>query len=71
MIEEIFERRAEEIDDQDIVEAFLAKVIHIRYAGYLILVFNPSRVIVRYTDGSQQESYMFDTRLAIAGHHSF
>jgi len=30
MIEEVLERRAEEVDNEDIVQAFLAKVINIR-----------------------------------------
>lgn len=30
MIKQIFERRTEEVDHQDVVEAFLAKVIDIR-----------------------------------------
>jgi len=30
MIEKVLERRAKEVDNQDIVETFLAKVINIR-----------------------------------------
>jgi hypothetical protein len=30
MIEKIFERRAEEVDDQDVVESFLTEIIDIR-----------------------------------------
>ena len=34
MVEEIFEGGAKEIDDQDVVEAFLAEVVDVRNAGY-------------------------------------
>jgi hypothetical protein len=33
VIKEIFERRAEEVDDQNVVEAFLAEVVDIRDTG--------------------------------------
>lgn len=32
-IEEVFQAGAEEVDDEDIVEAFLTKVVDLRYAG--------------------------------------
>jgi hypothetical protein len=35
VIEEIFEGRAEEIDDKDVVQAFLAKVIDIRNTSWI------------------------------------
>lgn len=40
MVEKVFERRAEEVDDEDVVKAFLAEVIDIWYAGYQISVLD-------------------------------
>jgi hypothetical protein len=34
VVEKVFERRAEEVDDEDVVKAFLTEVIDIRYASY-------------------------------------
>ena len=36
VVEKVFEGRAEEVNDEDIVKAFLTEVIDIRYAGYQI-----------------------------------
>jgi hypothetical protein len=33
MVKEVLERGAEEVDDQDVVQAFLAEVVHVRNAG--------------------------------------
>jgi hypothetical protein len=38
MVEEIFERGAKKIDDKNVVEAFLAKIVDIRDASYMALV---------------------------------
>lgn len=35
MVEEILETGAEQIDDQDVVQAFLAEVVDIRNAGWM------------------------------------
>jgi hypothetical protein len=40
VVEKVFERRAEEVDDEDVVKAFLTEVIDIRYAGYQISAWN-------------------------------
>lgn len=34
VVEEILERRTQEIDDEDVVKTLLAKVVHIGNAGY-------------------------------------
>jgi len=36
VVEQVFERRAKQIDDQDIVEPFLTKIIDIGYASWII-----------------------------------
>jgi hypothetical protein len=42
VIKKIFERRPEEIDDQNVVQAFLAEVVDIRDTGYCESVQWPS-----------------------------
>ena len=34
VIEQIFQTRSKQIDDQDVVESFLAKIVNVGYAGY-------------------------------------
>lgn len=38
MIEEVFQTRAEEIDNEDVMETFLAKVVYIRNAGCVEII---------------------------------
>lgn len=38
VVKEIFERWAEKVDYENVVEAFLAEIIHVRNAGYIALV---------------------------------
>lgn len=33
VVEQVLERRSKEINDEDVVKAFLAEVVHVRYAG--------------------------------------
>ena len=37
VIEEIFKGRAEEVNNKDVVQAFLTEIIYIRYAGCFLL----------------------------------
>lgn len=39
MVEEILQAGSEKVDDQDVVEALLAEVIHIRDTGYTLSAF--------------------------------
>lgn len=71
MIEQVFERRSEEIDDKDIVQAFLAEVVDIRYAGCDNL--EPNLMIVtsrQCTYDIRQVFCMFCIHPVIEGHHS-
>ena len=36
VIEEVFQAGSEKIDDEDVVQAFLAKVVHIRDSSYAL-----------------------------------
>jgi hypothetical protein len=38
VIEEIFERRAKKIDHENVVKAFLPKIVDIRDTSYLVLI---------------------------------
>jgi hypothetical protein len=38
VVEQVLQAGAEEVDDQDVVEAFLAKVIDVRDPGWRMLV---------------------------------
>ena len=38
MIEQVFKGGAEEVDDKNIVKAFLAEIIDIRYTSYIVSV---------------------------------
>ena len=38
VVEQVLQTGAEQIDDQDVVQALLSKVINIRNAGYMALV---------------------------------
>lgn len=37
VVEKVFQRRSQEIDDEYVMEAFLAKVVDVRYASLTIL----------------------------------
>jgi hypothetical protein len=71
MIEEVFKRGAEEVDHEDIVEAFLTEVIDIRNTSYLMSVYGSQNIALDVTHGSQREFCRFDIRLAVVEHRSF
>lgn len=68
MVEKIFERGAEKVDNKNVVKAFLAEIIYIRDTSYLIISNSRFGDCLDYTDGSQRGFYMFDIRLAIEEH---
>jgi hypothetical protein len=35
VVEEVFQTRPEEVDDEDVVQALLAEIVYIRDAGYI------------------------------------
>lgn len=75
-VKEVLETGPQEIYDEDVVEAFLAEVIDLRYAGWM--ESRPQRsargarrvAVPEATYESQRESCTSCTRPAIEGHHS-
>jgi hypothetical protein len=60
MIEEIFETGAQEIDDEDVVEAFLAKVVDIGDSGCTRRISNQSSSPMRATEAHKHSRTTLD-----------
>lgn len=71
MVEQILERRTKQVDDEDVVKAFLAKIVYIWDTSWRKVSKSVGVKCRRGTDDSQPISYMFDIRPAIAARHSF
>jgi len=71
VIEEILEGWAKEIDHEDIVQAFLAKVVDIRDASCALSVMCRAELQQAWnTHGIRPRSCMFYTHHAVEEHHS-
>jgi hypothetical protein len=74
VIEEVLQRGTQQIDDKDVVKAFLAEVVDIRYPGCRrALVNSVSRILGSRCEayGSRRGSCKYDIHLLIGVHRSF
>lgn len=72
VVEEVFQRRAEQIDYEDVVKTLLPEVVHVGNAGCRasVLIREPSGRTRGQTNGNQQGSCRSCTHLAIEEHRS-
>ncbi len=69
MVEQIFKRGPKEVDDEDVVKAFLAEIVDIRYAGWNWLATLDLSALV-FTYGIRRVFCRFGTRLSVGVHRS-